>query len=241
MLGVPGAEASGQIAVPEDRWALIIGITNYNSPTKDTIAGARDAQVVRETLLRKGWRSDRIRILTERNATGQSIAEGLAWIVNKSREHTFSLVHYSGHVKQRDGHEFLWGSDNRYIKDTEAARVLKQIRGRVWFNVAACEAGGFDEDLASERFLFTGSSQYDEKSYEHNRWRMSVWTGLLFDQGMVQGHGDRDGDGATSVNEAVQWAGRHAPRVTSRQQPHGPQHPYWRGDPRSLRLDAPRV
>ena len=228
-------------AAPQDRWALIVGVTNYRGNVKDTIGGANDARLVRDVLLRNGWRDDRIRILTDGQATGQAVSEGISWLQRNSSSKTFSMFHYSGHVKQKNGHEYLWPVDNAYIVDTEVARVLKAIRGTAWTNISGCEAGGFDEGLSSPRHLFTGSSHVTEKSYEDRNTGYSVWSGMLFAEGLRDKKADQDGDGGVSVNEAYQYAAPRAKTYTRNQRPHGPQTPQWAGGNGSLNLAKPRV
>ena len=228
-------------AAPADRWALIVGVTNYRGKVKDTRAGASDARLVRDVLLRHGWRSDRIRILTDDRATGRAVADGIAWLQRNSSDRTFSFFHYSGHVKQKNGHEYLWPVDNGFIADTEVARVLRAIRGTAWTSISGCEAGGFDENLSSPRHLFTASSHVTEKSYEDNKTGFSVWSGMLFDEGLRDKRADRDGDRRVSVNEAFQYAAPRARTYTKKQRPHGPQTPQWAGGNGSLNLAAPRI
>lgn len=228
-------------AAPADRWALIVGVTEYRGNVKDTRAGASDARLVRDVLLRHGWRSDRIRILTDGQATGRAVADGISWLQRNSSSKTFSFFHYSGHVKQKSGREYLWPVDNAYIADNEVARVLRAVRGTAWTNISGCEAGGFDEGLSSSRHLFTASSNVTEKSYEDARTGFSVWSGMLFDEGLRDKKADRDGDGRVSVQEALQYAGPRAKAYTQKQRPHGPQTPEWRGGNGSLNLAAPRI
>ena len=228
-------------AAPQDRWALIVGITNYRGNVKDTRGGANDARLVRQTLLHHGWRSDRIRILVDGQATGAAMSEGISWLQRNSTSKTFSFFHYSGHVKQKNGHEYLWPVDNRYIADTEAARVLKAMRGTAWTNISGCEAGGFNEGLASPRHLFTGSSHVTEKSYEDNKTGYSVWSGMLYDEGLLRKLADRDGDGHVTVEQAFDYAAPRAKTYTKNQRPHGPQTPQKFGGWGALRLDAPRI
>ncbi|MCW2679013.1 MAG: hypothetical protein JWM62_414 [Frankiales bacterium] len=237
----PKPKPAPPTAAPADRWALVVGVTNYRGNVKDTRAGAADARLVRDVLLRHGWRSDRIRILTDDQATGRAVADGISWLQKNSSSKTFSFFHYSGHVKQKNGHEFLWPVDNAYIQDTEVSRVLKAVRGTAWTSISGCEAGGFDEGLSSSRHLFTASSHVTEKSYEDTKTGYSVWTGMLFAEGLRDKKADADGDGGVSVNEALQYAGPRAKTYTRNQRPHGPQTPEWRGGNGSLNLAAPRI
>jgi hypothetical protein len=233
------AHAARPTASPDERYALVVGVTQYAGRTADTAAGAKDALSIVHVLVQNGWRRDRIRLLTDGAATGRAIADGLAWLQRSSSDRTFSLFHYSGHVKRSGGAQHLWGSDNTYLRDTDVAAVLRGVRGTAWTDIAGCHAGGFDEGLSSERHLFT-SSRVTEKSYEQPLWGNSVWTDLLWEQGLGQRKGDADRDGGVSVQEAVQWAAPKAAAYTAGQRPYGPQHPVRAGG-LPLRLDAPRT
>jgi len=228
-------------APPQDRWALIVGVTDYRSPVHDTVAGASDARLVRDVLLRSGWRSDHIRVLTDGAATSGALSAGLEWLAARSGPGTFSLMHYSGHVKQRNGHEYLWPVDNGFLSDTSFVAAMKAVRGRSWTSIAGCEAAGFNDGLASAQRLFSASSAVDEKSYEHPDWGLSVWSGVLWKQGLRDKHADADGDGAVSVQEAVRWGAPRAATITDRQRPHGPQHPVLAGVGSPLYLNAPAL
>lgn len=235
----PTPPAEPRTVPPADRWALVIGVTDYRSPVKDTVAGAADARLVRDVLLRNGWRADRIRLLTDGAATGSAVRAGLAWLAERSGPETFSLVHYSGHVKQRGGHEYLWPADNDFLSDSALVTAVRRLRGPSWTSISGCEADGFDDGLSSRQRLFTASSAVDEKSYEHPEWGTSVWTGILFAQGLRDGDADRDGDGRVSVQDAARWGAPRAAVITERQRPHGPQHPVLAGGSGPLYLDAP--
>lgn len=220
-----------------ERFAVVIGISKYKSPTKATVGGAGDAAVVRETLLRSGFRSENIVTLVDGGATLDASRNAMRWLVERSREDTFTVFHFSGHVKlasndpDRDGEkvdEQLWFADNRFMVDREFVETLRGLRGDSWVNVAGCEAAGFDDGLSSPRRLVTASSQEPEKSYERPDWGQSVFVGLLIDQGILQGRADANGDRHVAIQEAFAYAAERAPAMT-RSQSYGPQHPYIAG------------
>jgi hypothetical protein len=218
-------------APPEKRFAFIVGITNYRAPTHDTIAGANDAKFLKSLLLANGWLAQNVKVVTDSKATGPAVRQGLSWLAAKSVPGTFTFFHYSGHVKQVGGHEKLWPVDRAFINDTEMAGVLRRGTGRMWVDIAGCEAGGFMENLPSSRVLVSTSSKRTQKSYEYPRWGESVWTGLTFDLGLSQGEADLNHDGTTTVGEALVWSAYWAQAITLRQRPHGRQTPQVKGDP----------
>lgn len=214
---------------PRDRWALIIGVGEYGGRVHDTVGGAGDAAAVRTALIKAGWRPDHITVLTDRRATRTAVEAGLAWLVGRSSDRTFTLFHYSGHVKQAGGREYLWPTDSALISDRTVAAQLRRIRGRAWLDFAGCEAGGFDERLATKLRLVTGSSKVTEKSYEYPAWRQSVWTGLLFGRGLDRRRADTNADQRVTVGEAISYARRRATQITTGQRPYGAQRPYMKG------------
>jgi hypothetical protein len=156
---------------------------------------------------------------------------GLAWLASKSTPGTFTFFHYSGHVKQVGSTEKLWPVDRSFITDNELAQLLSGGTGKLWVDIAGCEAGGFMGSLPSSRVLFSGSSKSSQKSYEYPQWGESVWAGLLFDIGTGQGGADADHDGRVTAGEALRYATYYAEAVTRSQRPYGPQMPQVAGDP----------
>ena len=229
-----------RFAAAEDRYAFLAGVTRYRKPTHDTIAGAQDVEFIRSLLLASGWRAENIRMVTNEQATGAAVRAGTQWLASKSTPGTFTLFHFSGHVKQEGGHEKLWPYDRDFVTDTFLASTLNRGSGKLWVDVAGCEAAGFIENLPSSRVLVSTSSKASQKSYEFPQWGESVWSGLLFDLGLAQGQADANRNGITTVGEALRWATYYAQAITLHQTPHGRQTPQVAGDPvRGWTLDNP--
>lgn len=231
----PGPQADprpDRVAPPQDRYAVLVGITRYRAGTHDTVAGAQDALLLRDMLLTAGWRAENIRVLTDGAATGAAIRDGLAWLATRSQPGTFGLFHYSGHVRQLGGPvNALWPVDADWVRPADVVRLLQPSAGRLWVDVAGCEAASFIPGLASDRVLVSASSRDVQKSYEHPDWRLSVWTSLLLDQGTRQRQADADHDGRVTIGEALRWATYYAQVVTWTQTPYGPQTPQVAGGP----------
>jgi hypothetical protein len=233
----PFAVASAAPSPEARKTALLIGIGEYQGRTKSLPGSAGDAAVIREALLRNGWEDANIKMLVDEAATAANIRAELAWLVDQSSDDGFSVFAYSGHVKQKPGDEdgdgegndeFIWPHDNAFISDGELAASLTALRGDAWISFAGCESAGFDDGISGPRRLFTGASQEIEKGYERPDWKMSVYNGLMVDQGFLQGQGDVDGNGAVSIQEAFNHAATIAPEMTATQR-FGPQHPHLAG------------
>ncbi len=233
----PLAVANAAPGAGAEKWAVVIGISQYEGRTVDTVGSAGDAVIVRDALLRNGWPDGNIKMLVDGVATEAAIRDAMDWLVDRSTDTSFSVFAYSGHVKQfegdRDGDgegndEFLWPANNNFISDADFASRMQAVRGDAWINIAGCEAAGFDDGVSGPRKLFTAASQEDEKGYERSDWAKSVHNGLMVDEGFLQGQGDTDGDGVVSIQEAFQHSADKAPGITEGQS-YGPQHPYIAG------------
>ncbi|HEX2027015.1 MAG TPA: caspase family protein [Nitriliruptorales bacterium] len=221
---------------PSTRWAVVVGVNDHAGRTRDNIGSRQDAELLARHLGGLGWRPDHVLLLTDRDATREHIEQAIDWLARKTDAHSTAVVHYSGHVKQwfgadvdGDGEvpdEGLWPSDNRHLPDGALANRLGAVRaGRLWVNIAGCEAAGFLEDgrLGGPGRLLTFSSEEDEKSYEDPLVSLSVWGHHLIQRGLVGGLADADGDGDVTVEEAFGFAAAPAAE-RSRIGSHGSQH-----------------
>ena len=231
-------------APPAKRWAVIIGIRSYHSPTEPTYGGDGDATAVRSSLLHAGWRADHILDIRDGAATAAAIQRAMTWLVQHSAPDTFTLFHYSGHVCIHSrgpcgtGHTYLWTTDNRFIPETSVGATLARLRGHAWVDIAGCEAGAFDVRIGSKLRLFTASSQPGKTSYEEPSWRESVWSGLTWDQAYLQGAATGSRPYRATIGQMVAYGVRNTPLMTDGAQA-GTQHPYVRGGNAAWTLATP--
>lgn len=213
-----------------EKFAVIIGIDEYQGGTRPNIGAVGDAVAFQELARRNGWPDANVRMLTNEQATQGAILQAMQWLVDVCHENAYCIFHYSGHTKQAGGpeglNEFLWPHDNRFISDDQFAGYMKQLRGNAWIDLANCESAGFEvgHGIASPRRLFTGASQEPEKGFEYPPWSNSVWTGALVEKALLEGRGDLDGDRHVTLREALPYATETATRMTAGQTP-SPQHP----------------
>ncbi|MDP9021183.1 MAG: caspase family protein [Actinomycetota bacterium] len=234
------------------RWAVLIGINDYEGRTRDNVGSRQDAEDLHAHLRGLGWLDDHMVLLTDRAATRDNIEQAIAWLARKTDGSSVAVFHFSGHTKQWRGRdvdgdgevpdEALWPADNRHIVDSElVARLAHVSAGRLWINIGACEAAGYaDPGMRRAGRLLTFSSAEPEKSYEDPSVGNSVWGYFLIEGGMRGRGGDANGDGDVTVQEAFAYA---APRAADRtvRGSHGPQHPQMLDDGGafSLRIPAP--
>lgn len=219
-----GVQPAHAASIGSDRWALLIGIDHFEGKTRSNVGAVGDVRITQDALIRSGWQADHIKTLTESGARADDIRAGLRWLADHSSEGGFSVMSYSGHVKQVGSTEYLWPHDNRFIADSELAASLRQVKGRLWANISGCEAAGFDEGISGPNRLFTASSQSNEKSYEYPEAANSIFHWLLVERGLIGGEADANRDRRVSIQEAFRFAADRAPGMTTGQS-HGPQHP----------------
>jgi hypothetical protein len=212
------------------RWAALVGIQDYASPTHDTVGGTEDVIAVKRALLHSGWRSDHILVVSGKDASAAGIQHAMSWLAAHSSPKTFSLFHYSGHVCIASrggcpsGHTWLWSQDNRFLSEDSVAAQLRQVKGHAWFDFAGCESGAFDVGLHSANVLFTSASQANETAYEVPEWKESVWTGLLWERGYDGGQASNGVHHGSDVGSMSRYAQARAVELTSKQSA-GSQHP----------------
>lgn len=214
---------------PTRHWALIVGITAYDSPTRDTYGGRRDALLIKQRLLNLGWRSNHILTLLDEQATKSMILGGLAWLRSKATPGSTVVFAYAGHEKPlrstADGDNeardmALHTNDNRYIYDGDLARALGAVPSKyMWIHFATCRAAGFnDPGMMRDGRLATFSSPASELSYEQPAWDLSVIGKYMVESAMLRRYGDINGDGRITVEEAFWFAKPRVERYTSERQ-----------------------
>ncbi len=199
------------------RWALLIGINDYASPTGDLVGSKPDAVELRTVMLNLGWRSDHIILLTDRAATASHIIQALRWLELKTTYASTVVFHYAGHEKYTrttsDGDNetrdvMIWGADNRYILDGNLGKEMNRVRAsRMWIDISTCRAAGFnDYGMVKTNRVLTFSSTASEYSYDVPSLRHSAFGYYLIHLGMYLKRGDANHDGRVAVEEAAAYA-----------------------------------
>ena len=199
------------------RWALLIGINDYASPTGDLVGSRPDATLLRTVLLNMGWRSDHILLLTDRRATAAHIVEAIRWLYLKTTTASTVVFHYAGHEKYTrttsDGDSetrdvMIWGADNRFILDGNLGREMNRVRAsKMWIDISTCRAAGFnDYGMVKTGRVLTFSSTASEYSYDVPSLKHSAFGYYLIRLGMYYKRADYNGDKSVTVEEAAKYA-----------------------------------
>jgi hypothetical protein len=226
------AHASETTSPLTHKWALLIGLNDYASPTVDNIGARQDAVGMQTTLVSLGWRTDHIILIKDRDGTAQHILDGVRWLAYKTRSDSIVVFHYSGHENHTrtlaDGDAEamdveLWGTDNHYILDGTLGREMNRVAAyHMWIDISTCRAAGFsDYGMVKAGRILTYSSPQSELSYEDPVSHHSVFTLWEVNLGIYAKDADANHNGKVTVEEAFGWA---KPFVTA--YTHGLQHPY---------------
>lgn len=102
-----------------DRWAVIIGISDYQGSDADLPIPAKEAQDLYDLLQRKDdrWDSTNMRLLVDEDATKQNILDALSWLKTNADEGDIVLFSFNGHgsfVDDTNGDE-LDGRDETIV------------------------------------------------------------------------------------------------------------------------------
>lgn len=92
---------SSPSAVTGEKWAVVIGISDYRADGLDLRYAHRDAEAIRDFLIGKGgFRSDRVRLLTNQGATSQEIRTALSTFLAAAQPEDLALIFLAGHGVQ---------------------------------------------------------------------------------------------------------------------------------------------
>lgn len=110
---------SGQPFAPvKDKWALIVGISNFKDPSINLRYAAKDATDFKNFLVSSGkFQADHVKLLTDRNATRQNILSllGKDWLGRLANKDDLVVIYLSSHgstTNEKHGVNFLLAHDS---------------------------------------------------------------------------------------------------------------------------------
>jgi uncharacterized caspase-like protein len=248
-LGQNGETATAR-AAPRigERWAVVIGVSQYNSPDiRDLDYAAQDAQSMYDFLRSPAagpFEEDHVLFLKDGNATAQAIREAMFVFLQKAEWNDLVVVYFAGH-----GAADPAIPENLYLLPTDAdvnalaatafpmwdvkTALRRQIRAeRVIVIADACHSAGtfaaddnpinssFSELFTPSRRLTLTAAAENELSLEDPRWGggHGVFTYQLLKG--LKGEADADQNGIVTFNEAADYVMKTVQKDTgSRQNP----------------------
>ena len=210
--GLVGEEPDGNV----ERWAVIVGISDYEGSENDVPYCDSDALDMKNVLISHGWKSDHIKILLNSEATGSNIRSAIRWMDSKEDEDDIVLFFFSGHGFY--GNSIAVYPWNLFYMSRLDENMDKLGSKNMVLIFNSCFSGGFQNYLAQPGRVILMSSKSNEYSYMSLQLKNGIFTYFLLEG--FAGSADSNHDGWVSAEEAFDYA---APKTTERAIK--PQHP----------------
>ncbi len=239
---VPAAAQLPAPAGPQRRFALLVSHTDGGAGTETLRYPERDARKLADVLVQMGgFAATDVTHLTSPDPTAFRTAlarvEATVAAAARAGTPTLLLVYYSGHAGEgalRLGHERLPLAELQATLRASTANVRLAFldacaSGEVTRLKGARRESSFIIDQAPEAtgYVVITSSRHDEASQESDELRGSFFTHALVSG--LRGAGDRNGDGAVTLNEAYDHA-YHRTVARTAETRGGTQHPTYSYD-----------
>jgi hypothetical protein len=224
---------------PGDKWAVVIGISDYEGTANDLWNPANDAVEMEEALIKYGFPKDNIKTLLDSQAKAQAIVDAIDWLAGVEDAGDTVVFFFSGHgyrVSDRQG----WDNDlegDRYdecivsydlyaITDGYLKQKFSAFETQKFALIfGSCYSGGmFDDndDLQAPGRVICSACKADQYGWDYLLLGNTLFGYYFVDEAILQGLAEGlhvSGDGV-SMEEALDYA---YPRVTAEQRRSQPQ------------------
>ena len=213
--------ATGVLGIPSsgDKYAILVGISDYPGTANDLQYSDDDAQDIRNALITLyGYSSDNIHLLLDLDASFTAIRDAIDDIKSKAVAGDEVVFFFSGHgtkgkvddgdkekideaIVSHDGNPsgsliYIWdGQLRNWFADFNTSRII--------FIFDSCLAGGMTDLKGTNRIINMACSE-SGVSYEGGSWQNGQFTYFFVDQGMLASQADRyDHDNDAILPEAT--------------------------------------
>jgi uncharacterized caspase-like protein len=214
--GKPGKEP------PANKWAVVVGIADYQGSQYDLWHPDEDAKEMASVLIENyGFDSGNVKLLLNRKATYRAIVSALDWLVKNEDAESTVVFFFSGHGfnatdsegwdsdTESDGYdEGIVSYDFYGLSDGFLRQKLSALESqKVALCFGSCHSGGmFDAagDLQGANRVIASACQADEYAWDYLLLGNTLWGKYFVDEGLLQGLADPQGD--VSIEEAHAYA-----------------------------------
>ncbi|MEM2082056.1 MAG: caspase family protein [Candidatus Bathyarchaeia archaeon] len=224
----PKQAATGILGAPVqgEKWAVIIGISDYSGEVNDLEFADDDAlDMVNALTTMYGYKPENIHLFISdyktNNATAAEILTAINWLSEKAKQDDEVLFFYSGHGargKANDGDKeavdeaivpYECTTDSLIWDGQLAALFSGFAASRIIFIFDSCYSGGM-KDLAVAGRIVVMACAESSLSYEFESVQNGQFTYYFVDQGMLSGSADTidhvSGQADVTVEEAFDYA-----------------------------------
>jgi hypothetical protein len=195
-----------------DKWAVVIGISEYEGTDHDLQYCDDDALDMYEFLVDMGYDDEHIALLVDDDATGDAIYDAISWMEDNEGADSECVFFYSGHgttTKDSDGDEGRGDKVDEAIVCWELKGILdddlvEAFAGFESTKIAlifdSCFSGGMDDLAGTGRVVVTACKEtqysYDGPSSMQNGVFSYYYISALASEGTIEGAYDASADSA---------------------------------------------
>jgi len=193
---------------PTNKWAVVVGIADYEGSEYDLWHADEDAKEMASALINNyGFDNGNIKLLLNRKATCGAIISAIDWLIQNEDAESTVVFFFSGHgFRVADNED--WDSDTETDGQDEGivsydfyglpdGFLQQQLSGLESHKVAlcfgSCHSGGmFDDasDLQGENRVIASACRADEYAWDYLLLGNTLWGKYFVDEGLLQGLAD---------------------------------------------------
>lgn len=158
-----------------DKWAVVIGISDYRGRVHDLQYCDDDAKDMYNYLLAKGYPQGNIKLLLDKNAKASAIMDAIDWLDSLEGPDSDVVFFYSGHGSTYDGYndgdteridEAIVSTDLYLILDGQLRQKFSTFESqKISFTFDTCFSGGMD-DLQGNGRVVVAACRETQYSYD---------------------------------------------------------------------------
>jgi hypothetical protein len=194
---------------PPGKWAVVIGIADYQGRDSDLWNPDSDASEMKSILIENGYPDSQIKYLTNRKATASAILDAIDWLVANEGPDDQVFFFFSGHGfrvpdgdgwdsdSESDGHdEGLVSYDLYGLPDGMIAERLANLNSTdVGMCFCQCHSGGMFDDNDDAGITGTGrvivaACKADQYGWDYRLLKNTLFFYYWGDQGLLQDNAD---------------------------------------------------
>lgn len=199
---------------PTGKWAVVIGIADYEGRGNDLWHPDEDAKEMANVLYANGYATENVKVLLNRQATAQAIVNAINWLVESEAAGDEVVFFYSGHGSfiedsnewdndgESDGYDEMIVSYDFYgLTDGSLKTAFATIESTKFaLMFGSCNSGGMfddDDDLQGAGRVIAAACKADQYGYDYLSLGNTLWGYHFVDRGLLN-------------NEATSIEGAHA-------------------------------
>ncbi|UCH72266.1 MAG: caspase family protein [Thermoplasmatales archaeon] len=174
-----------------DKWAVVIGISNYRGRFNDLQYCDDDALEMYNYLISNGYPEGNINLLLDGEAKSNAIISAIDWLNSWEGPESEVVFFYSGHGTTYDGYddgdgeytdEAIISSDLYLILDGQLQQMFSTFESqKISFTFDSCLSGGMNDLEINGRVIVTACGEYED-SYETSYLENGVFTYYYMDE-----------------------------------------------------------